>query len=112
MKETLAGIGVFLAIIGTTVIYSTVINGNVAESDSTGWETDTSSDKPQSFYEDDYVDSEYVENRGTSECTEDCGGHSAGYDWASENDVCDEDFDGGNSESFAEGVREYAIENC
>lgn len=73
--------------------------------ETTEWESDTDSDSP-------YVDSNYVDDRGTDECTEDCGGHSAGYDWAYENDVCDEDFEGGNSESFAEGVREYAYENC
>lgn len=46
------------------------------------------------------------------ECTYDCSGHEAGYDWAYDNDVCDVHFDGGNSESFAKGVRAYAEENC
>lgn len=58
------------------------------------------------------VDSEYVKARGTSECTYDCSGHSAGYEWAEDNNVCDVDYDGGNSESFAEGVRAYAEDEC
>lgn len=49
---------------------------------------------------------------GGYDCTSDCSGHQAGYDWAEENDVCDESYDGGNSESFAEGVISYAEENC
>lgn len=55
---------------------------------------------------------EYYQNNGSSDCTQDCSGHEAGYEWAEENDVCDPEFDGGNSESFAEGVREYAYDNC
>lgn len=39
-------------------------------------------------------------------------GHSAGYDWGEQNDICDTEYDNGNSESFNEGVREYAEENC
>ena len=49
---------------------------------------------------------------GGYECTSDCSGHEAGYDWAEENDICNTEFDGGNSESFAEGVRAYAEDNC
>ena len=37
-------------------------------------------------------------------------GHDAGYEWAEENDITDTDYDEGNSESFNEGVREYAEE--
>lgn len=74
----------------------------------TSWESDTSSDEP----EDTFVESAYVDNRGTYDCTEDCSGHSAGYDWAAENEVCDTEFDGGGSESFAEGVRQWAEDNC
>jgi len=46
------------------------------------------------------------------DCSSDCSGHEAGFQWAEEHDVCDEDYDGGNSESFAEGVRSYAEGNC
>ena len=46
------------------------------------------------------------------ECTDDCSGHEAGYQWAEENGICDENFDGGNSESFAEGVRAFADDGC
>jgi len=45
-------------------------------------------------------------------CSDDCSGHEAGYEWAEENDVCDEYFDGGNSDSFNEGVISYSEENC
>ena len=37
-------------------------------------------------------------------------GHDAGYEWAQEHDIRDVDYDDGNSESFNEGVREYAEE--
>jgi hypothetical protein len=55
---------------------------------------------------------DYYVNNGSSDCTQDCSGHEAGYQWAEENDVCDPEFDGANSESFADGVREYAYDNC
>lgn len=45
-------------------------------------------------------------------CTSDCSGHEAGYQWGEDNDICDVDYDNGNSESFNEGVRAYAEENC
>lgn len=41
---------------------------------------------------------------GGYECTEDCSGHAAGYDWAEHRDVTDADeCPLGNSESFHEG---------
>ncbi len=46
-----------------------------------------------------------------SPCTEDCSGHEAGYDWASEKGITDPDDCGGNSNSFIEGCRSYAEEN-
>jgi hypothetical protein len=45
------------------------------------------------------------------ECTEDCSGHQAGYDWAEENDINDVDDCDGNSESFNEGCESYVLEN-
>lgn len=43
-------------------------------------------------------------------CTEDCSGHSAGYDWAAQRGIDDPDDCGGNSWSFEEGCRAYAEE--
>lgn len=37
-------------------------------------------------------------------------GHDAGYEWAQEHDITDVDYSNGNSESFNEGVRQYAEE--
>ena len=37
-------------------------------------------------------------------------GHDAGYEWAQEHDITDVGYDNGNSESFNEGVRQYAEE--
>lgn len=45
------------------------------------------------------------------DCTEDCGGHEAGYAWAEENGIDEPDNCGGNSWSFEEGCRAYAEEN-
>jgi hypothetical protein len=45
------------------------------------------------------------------ECTEDCSGHQAGYDWAEKKGITDSDDCGGNSQSFIEGCRAYAEEN-
>lgn len=44
------------------------------------------------------------------QCTGDCSGHQAGYDWAEENSVYDPDDCSGNSQSFVEGCRAYGEE--
>lgn len=41
-------------------------------------------------------------------CTQDCGGHEAGYAWAEEKGITDPDQCGGKSWSFIEGCRAYA----
>jgi len=41
-------------------------------------------------------------------CTQDCGGHEAGYAWAEEKGITDQDQCGGKSWSFIEGCRAYA----
>lgn len=43
-------------------------------------------------------------------CTSDCSGHEAGYQWAEDHSIDDPDDCGGNSESFIEGCRAYAEE--
>ena len=44
------------------------------------------------------------------DCTDDCSGHQAGYDWAEQHGITDPDQCGGNSESFIEGCKAYAGE--
>ena len=44
----------------------------------------------------------------TSICTEDCGGHNAGFEWAKDNEITDESDCGGKSTSFIEGCQTYA----
>ncbi len=57
----------------------------------------------------DYVRENYTGYRsfGSYDCTEDCGGHEAGYAWAERNDIYHEDDCGGNSNSFIEGCLQY-----
>jgi hypothetical protein len=43
-------------------------------------------------------------------CTVDCSGHEAGYQWASDRGIADEDDCTGNSESFIEGCKAYVEE--
>jgi len=45
------------------------------------------------------------------DCTQDCSGHEAGYNWAEENDISDEYDCDGNSNSFNEGCTAYVEEN-
>lgn len=54
----------------------------------------------------------YSEVEGSEGCTFDCSGHDAGYEWARDNEVCDTEYTDGNSESFDEGVRSWAENNC
>ena len=45
------------------------------------------------------------------DCTGDCSGHEAGYDWAEDKGITDIDDCGGNSNSFIEGCQAYVEEN-
>lgn len=45
------------------------------------------------------------------DCTEDCSGHEAGYNWAENNDIYDESDCSGNSNSFIEGCVSYVEDN-
>ena len=46
------------------------------------------------------------------ECTDDCSGHQAGYDWAEQNDVDDESSCSTPSPSFNQGCESYVEENA
>lgn len=41
------------------------------------------------------------------ECTDDCSGHQAGYSWAEENEIDDEDSCDTSSQSFNEGCQSF-----
>jgi hypothetical protein len=61
----------------------------------------------------DEVQSDYAPSPltfGGYECTEDCSGHEAGYQWAEDQGISDPDDCGGDSMSFEEGCRTYAEE--
>lgn len=44
-------------------------------------------------------------------CTDDCGGHYAGYEWAEENNIRREEDCVGNSQSFIEGCKAFVESN-
>ncbi|UDL90279.1 hypothetical protein LGH82_02525 [Mesorhizobium sp. PAMC28654] len=46
------------------------------------------------------------------DCTQDCSGHQAGYDWAERNGIESASDCGGNSNSFIEGCQSYVEENA
>ena len=60
-----------------------------------------------------YVKDNYTGSQtfGGYECTEDCAGHNAGYEWAENNDISDIDDCGGKSQSFIEGCWVYVEDN-
>lgn len=75
--------------------------------------TSSNSTYSPSFYDNDYSYQEYEDEPITSdnwECTDDCSGHEAGYQWAEDHGVTDSDDCGGNSDSFIEGCEAYANE--
>jgi len=45
------------------------------------------------------------------DCSDDCSGHEAGYEWAEENEITDEDNCDGKSDSFIEGCKIFVREN-
>lgn len=46
------------------------------------------------------------------ECTEDCSGHEAGYEWAEKNEIDDVDDCDSKSDSFTEGCISYVEEQA
>ncbi len=56
------------------------------------------------------VESDEVVTSENWNCTEDCSGHEAGYEWAADIGITDPDDCDGNSNSFIEGCKAYANE--
>jgi len=44
---------------------------------------------------------------GGNDCTDDCSGHKAGYDWAEQHQISDENDCSSNSQSFNEGCQTF-----
>lgn len=65
-----------------------------------------SSQSPSSSFQ----DKESSQSYKGYECTDDCSGHQAGYEWARKKGITDPDDCGGNSQSFIEGCKSYAVE--
>lgn len=59
--------------------------------------------------EDDFGSSNLIPEE-TWNCTIDCSGHQAGYDWAAENGITEPEDCGGNSQSFIEGCESFGQE--
>lgn len=101
MKDTVVGLAVFFGVFaGIPLAAGAYLDKTDEPTSSETTETLTAEE------------SDYVAENGTSECTSDCSGHDAGYEWAEENDICDPEYDNGNSNSFNEGVQAYAEDNC
>jgi len=54
----------------------------------------------------------HIETFHGYDCTDDCSGREAGYDWAARNDITDERECDGDSRSFNEGCQAYVEEQA
>lgn len=54
------------------------------------------------------IDASEIQDEGNYACTQDCGGHEAGFQWAQERDIDDASDCGGSSQSFIEGCEAFA----
>ena len=52
----------------------------------------------------------YLDLEDGSDCTQDCSGHEAGFEWAKENNIDNPTICDGYSQSFIEGCETYARE--
>lgn len=53
-------------------------------------------------------DARFEDAGDPSQCTEDCSGHNAGFEWARDQGVTDPSECSGDSQSFIEGCEAYA----
>lgn len=116
MKEGLAIWLGTLLVIGGIVIYSLFIWEEPSPSPAINTTTVPSQTYPvpNQTYTAPRVSTPSVQTYNGYECTVDCGGHEAGYEWASENDITQSDVDNydGSSDSFQEGMQSYVDEMC
>ncbi len=97
---------VFLGIIGIIIaIFALSSLGGSSSGGSYNYD-----DYEEVNYEQDVYDSSDRITSDNWECTVDCSGHEAGYEWAANNGITDPNDCGGNSDSFIEGCEAYANE--
>jgi hypothetical protein len=70
--------------------------------------TDEAMDQAYENADEQLSDANYEDVAGTSQCTEDCSGHDAGFEWARDHEVTDSSECGGDSQSFVDGCEEFA----
>lgn len=81
-----------------------------SEDSSSSYENGSSRDSARSYdYEEEYYDRPSTFNG--YDCTDDCSGHEAGYEWAEDKGIYDESDCGGNSNSFIEGCVSFVEDN-
>ncbi|MFZ1007838.1 MAG: hypothetical protein WAN65_13430 [Candidatus Sulfotelmatobacter sp.] len=92
-------------------------NGGARESDKQDGQSDNSGNGTLDAAEaarqsaiDELEDQSYEDVMGSDECTQDCSGHNAGWEWAKKNQMLNPDDCGGDSESFIEGCKAYGEE--
>lgn len=90
-----------LVIVGLIWLFSSLFGGGNDSSSEDTYHPTTYSGSSYNRYGDDY---EEYDDYSYENPYDDGSGHSAGYEWAEENDV---DSCGGNSDSFIEGCEEY-----
>lgn len=105
-----------LKIVG--LVLSVLVLSGCSDSSSDSYSPETLSSDSSSSYNSEseppideplFVDEEPLTFNGY-ECTDDCSGHEAGYNWAEENGITDPSDCGGNSNSFIEGCESYGEE--
>jgi hypothetical protein len=118
MKNVIIASGIIIVL---AFLYSSNSDKSTVKSTTTS-NIKESFNSTDSYYNDDSFDSsdysnvaddsdDYQPTFNGYECTDDCSGHEAGYEWAEENGVESTDDCGGNSDSFIEGCESFVEEN-
>ena len=102
-------------LIAIFLLFSSTNNNNSTPSQFDNYSTSTNKDEriyETETYPEEYETTDSLEFNGY-ECTVDCSGHEAGYEWAEEHGITQDDVDNysGNSNSFKEGMQSYVDEN-
>ena len=119
MKNIIIASGIVIVL---AFLYSSNSDKSTVKSTTTSNVVNESFNSTDSYYNDDSFDSsdysnvaddsdDYQPTFNGYECTDDCSGHEAGYEWAEENGIESTDDCGGNSDSFIEGCESFVEEN-